>query len=110
MHNPLFLLPLLAVATTAYPGFNQPRQEPSGTPYPGNCKWNALGCWIDPAGTRLLTTVKYYDDALTIEKCLTRCEGYKYAMVEYKRFVPLKPLVKWRWLSSELGNAIVAIP
>lgn len=31
--------------------------------------------------------IKYYDDTLTVEKCLTRCEGYQYAMVEYRRFV-----------------------
>lgn len=84
MRNSLFLLSFLAASVLGLPT----ELEPTGTPHPGNSEWNPVGCWIDPANSRLLRSARNYDDTLTVDKCLTLCKDYKYAIVENKRFDP----------------------
>ena len=47
--------------------------------------WNYLGCYTDGLDTRALASSVYYDNAMTVEKCLAYCKngGYLTAGVQY---------------------------
>lgn len=87
MRNSIFLLPAFAVSALAYPGPVNKRHDKDATPvpFPGNCEWSYQGCWNDPVNGRILRNVRYYDDGMTVEKCLARCEDYNYSLIENQR-------------------------
>lgn len=54
--------------------------------------WSSLGCFVD-GPNRLLGSVFMVDIfGQTVERCLARCNGYKYALVENGRYVFSTPL------------------
>lgn len=53
------------------------------TAHAGTCAWKHLGCYSD-SSRRLLRAKSFVDDhGMTVEKCLGKCDGFEYAMVEY---------------------------
>lgn len=55
------------------------------TAHAGTCAWKPLGCYSD-SSRRLLRAKSVVDDGgMTVEKCLGKCDGFEYAMVEYGR-------------------------
>lgn len=54
---------------------------PSSTPIPLDYQ----GCFTDPTGTRAIAPGELKDDEMTIEKCATFCNPYKFFGLEYGR-------------------------
>lgn len=51
--------------------------------------YDYAGCYTDSVADRTFTNRIYVDDAMTIEKCATSCQGYKWFGLEYGREVRL---------------------
>lgn len=47
--------------------------------------WVSEGCYTEAHGQRALSSVSFYDDAMTLEKCAAVCDGYQWFGVEYGR-------------------------
>ncbi|KAI5839445.1 WSC domain-containing protein [Morchella snyderi] len=71
MHVSHLLLPLLAL-----PAALVLAARPTSTH-----GWLSRGCWID-APNRLLSAVILSDSGMTIERCLARCNSYRFGLVE----------------------------
>ncbi len=48
------------------------------------------GCYTEATNMRALSGSAFFDDFMTVEKCVVACEGYKYFGVEYGREVRLR--------------------
>ncbi|KAM7197259.1 WSC domain containing protein [Rhypophila sp. PSN 637] len=55
------------------------------TPTPSLDGWVSEGCYTEANGQRALSDVSFYNDAMTLEKCATVCDGYAWFGVEYGR-------------------------
>ncbi|KAL9044249.1 MAG: hypothetical protein Q9214_002599 [Letrouitia sp. 1 TL-2023] len=58
-----------------------PTTSPSA--YPGNVNYAYTACYTDSTASRTLSDLVLADNAMTIDKCLTACNAYTYAAVEY---------------------------
>ena len=78
---------------------------PSATP---TIPLDYQGCFTDPAGNRALAPAELKDDEMTIEKCATFCNPYKFFGLEYGRecckFQELGSSIMLFLLSLDCGN------
>lgn len=52
---------------------------------PGNANFTYLGCYVEPANSRALSTLVLDKPQMTVETCLSACSQYTYAGLEYSR-------------------------
>ncbi|KAL9609723.1 MAG: hypothetical protein Q9167_005531 [Letrouitia subvulpina] len=55
----------------------------SPSAYPGNVNYTYTACYTDSTASRTLSDLVLANNAMTIDKCLTACNAYTYAAVEY---------------------------
>lgn len=58
------------------------KEDPENLPVTG---FNYQSCWADQVDARALTGDELRSDDMTVEKCATFCQGYKYFGLEYAR-------------------------
>ena len=54
---------------------------------PGDANFTYLGCYVEPANSRALSTLVLDKPQMTVEICLSACSQYIYAGLEYRRCV-----------------------
>jgi hypothetical protein len=68
------------------------------------------GCYTEATSMRALTGCSYFDDAMTVEKCLTACPGFKYFGLEYGYDVPSCLLSIYLTCNNLVENATLGTP
>lgn len=64
------------------------------------------GCYTEATSSRALTGCSYFDDSMTVEKCLTACPGFKYFGLEYGYDVPWGMLSTYLTCNNVVANAM----
>ena len=80
----------ITVSTTSPGTITSPTTNSVSTPIgpiivTGDANFTYLGCYVEPASSRALSTLVLDKPQMTVEICLSACSQYTYAGLEYRR-------------------------